>query len=165
MSRTRISMSIVFLALATSLLQGADDVPEWARQAIAQPVPSYPAQVTSVVLFHEEAVTVEADGRRLMRERGAVKILQRSGEAIQAYRVYDTKNGRIRDFQGWLIPPTGKAVPYAKNRIVDVALSQDYVYDEARAKVLDCEAALPGSVFVWEISAEEKTVFTQDEYE
>ena len=29
----------------------------------------------------------------------------------------------------------GKLIPYAKNRVVDVALSQDYVYDEVRAKV------------------------------
>ena len=86
------------------------------------------------------------------------------GDAVRSYRTYNVKNGRIRDFQGWLIPPGGKAIPYAKNRILDVALSRDYVYDEARAKVLECGAAAPGSVFAWEVTEEEKTVFTQDRY-
>jgi hypothetical protein len=45
--------------------------------------------------------------------------------------------------------------------VIDVALSRDYVYDEARAKVLECGAAAPGSVFAWEVTEEEKTVFTQ----
>jgi Domain of Unknown Function with PDB structure (DUF3857)/Transglutaminase-like superfamily len=139
-------------------------VPDWVKQAAAKTVPSYPAKVTAVVLFQEEAVTVEADGRRVMRERGAIKVLQPGDHDIEAYRTYNTKNGRIRDFQGWLLPPDGKPIPYAKNRILDVALSRDYVYDEARAKVLECGSARPGSIFAWEVTEEEKSVFTQDAY-
>jgi len=153
----------LLLLLAAATLQAADDVPSWARDAAAQIVPNYPAKVNSVVLLREETVTVEIDGKRVMRERGAIKIVQ-PGASVEAYRTYNTKNGRIRDFQGWLIPPTGKATSYPKNRIVDVAVSRDDVYDEARAKVLECGSAAPGSVFAWEVTEEEKTVFTQDAY-
>jgi Domain of Unknown Function with PDB structure (DUF3857)/Transglutaminase-like superfamily len=152
---------LLLLALTANVLTAAEDAPSWAREAAAQTIPDYPSKVNSVVLLQEEMVTVDADGRRVMRERGAIKILQPGGESIEAGRSYNTKNGRIRDFQGWLISPSGKAVPYAKNRFIDVALSRDYVYDEARAKVLECGAAAPGSVFVWEVTEEEKTVFTQ----
>src|SRR5262249_17517901 len=62
------------------------------------------------------------------------------------------------------LPPAGKPVAYAKNNVLDVPLSQTYVYDEARAKVLPCGNAIPGSVFAWEIVEEEKTIFTQDAY-
>src|SRR5262249_20635679 len=71
----------------------------------------------------------------------------------------------IRDFQGWLLPPAGKPSAYPKNRILDVALSQDYVYDEARMKVLEAGDAPAGSVFAWEVVEEEKTIFTQDMHE
>jgi hypothetical protein len=155
---------VLLLGLTATALTAAEDAPSWVREAAAQTVPDYSAKVTSVVLLQEEMVTVDADGRRVMRERGAVKILQSDGVYLRSYRTYNVKNGRIRDFQGWLIPPGGKAVPYAKNRILDVALSRDYVYDEARAKVLECGAAPPGSVFAWEVTEEEKTVFTQDRY-
>ena len=155
---------LLVLAFTATVLTAAEDAPSWAREAASQTVPDYPSKVNSVVLLQEEMVTVDADGRRVMRERGAIKILQPGGESVQSYRTYNVKNGRIRDFQGWLIPPGGKAIPYAKNRILDVALSRDYVYDEARAKVLECGAAAPGSVFAWEVTEEEKTVFTQDRY-
>ncbi len=156
--------AVLFLALTATTLPAAEDAPSWVREAAAQTVPDYPSKVTSVVLLQEEIVTVDADGRRVMRERGAVKILQPDGDSLRTYRTYNVKNGRIRDFQGWLIPPGGKAVPYAKNRVIDVALSREYVYDEARAKVLECGAAAPGSVFAWEVTEEEKTVFTQDRF-
>jgi len=162
--RTTLSR-LLFFALAGLFLRAAEDTPDWAKQAAAMATPSYPAKVTSVVLFHEEAVTVDPDGRRVMRERGAVKILQASGEKIEAFRTYNTKNGRIRDFQGWLFPPVGKPIVYAKNRVVDIALSQEYVYDEARAKVLECGSAAPGSVFAWEVTEEVRSVFTQDAYQ
>jgi hypothetical protein len=152
------------LILAASLARAADPVPDWVTQQAAVKTPSYPGKVNSVTLLKEEALTLEADGRRVMRERGAIRILQPGGESIEAYRTYNTKNGRIRDFAGWLIPPSGKPVPYAKNRIFDVALSRDYVFDEARARVLQCENALPGSTFVWEVTEEEKSVFTQDDF-
>ncbi|MGA2714110.1 MAG: DUF3857 domain-containing protein [Bryobacteraceae bacterium] len=150
------------LILAFSRARAADRVPDWVTQQGAAKVSSYPDRVNSVTLLKEDVVTIDPDGRRVMRERGAIRILQRGGEEVEAYRTYNTKNGRIRDFAGWLVPSSGKPVPYAKNRILDVALSRDYVYDEARAKVLECGPALPGSTFVWEVTEEEKSVFTQD---
>jgi hypothetical protein len=120
-------LGLAFLALTAASALRAAEAPPWVWDATAQTAPTYPAKVTSVVLFQEEMVTVEADGKRVMRERGAIKILQPGGESIHAYRTYNTRNGRIRDFQGWLIPPGGKAIPYAKNRMIDVALSSDYV--------------------------------------
>jgi transglutaminase-like putative cysteine protease len=158
-------ISLLLLAPAFGPAYAADDVPAWIKEAAAFAVPGYPAKVTSVVLFREETVTVEADGKRVMHERGAIKVLQPNGDRIEAYRTYNNKNGRIRDFQGWLVPPTGRPVPYAKNRIVDVALSKNYVYDEARAKVLECGIAPPGSIFAWEVTEEEKSIFTQDSFE
>jgi len=157
-----VPFSLIVLACGAAY---ADDVPAWIKDAAALPVPAYPAKVRSVVLLHEEAVTVEADGRRVMRERGAIRILQPNGDSIRAYRSYNSKTGRVRDFQGWLMPPSGKPVPYSKTRIVDIALSKNDVYDEARAKVLDCGSATVGSIFAWEVTEEEKSVFTQDSFE
>jgi hypothetical protein len=156
------SVLLPLILFAAGLARAADPIPDWVTQQAAAKVPSYPAKVTTVTLLEEEVVTVDPDGRRVMRERGAIRVLQPGGEMPEAYRTYNTKNGRIRDFAGWLVPPSGKPVPYAKNSILDVALSRDYVYDEARAKVLECGPALPGSTFVWEVTEEEKSVFTQD---
>jgi hypothetical protein len=155
---------LLALTLACAAARAADPIPDWVTQQAAAKVATYPDRVSSVVLFREEAVTLDPDGRRVMHERGAVRILQPGGERMEAYRTYNTKGGRIRDFAGWLIPPSGKPVPYPKNRILDIALSRDYVYDEARARVLECGPALPGSTFVWDVTEEEKSIFTQDTF-
>jgi hypothetical protein len=147
----------------TALCATEGAAPDWVTQAASLKPPAYAPKVTSVVLLQEESVSVDADGRRVMRERGAVRVLQ-PGERLAATRAYDTKTGRIRDFQGWLISPAGKVTPYAKTSIVDAAASANDTYDEYRLKVLECGAAPPGSVFAWEVTEEEKTVFTQYEY-
>jgi hypothetical protein len=141
------------------------DVPQWIRDAASLPAPSYPPKVASVVLLQEEQVNVDGDGRRVMRERGAVRILQQGNHGLAAYRRYNVKSGRIREFQGWLLPPLGKPTVYPKNAVIDVALSTEYTYDEERARVLEPRGDLtPGCVFAWEVVEEEKTVFTQYHY-
>jgi hypothetical protein len=54
---------------------------------------------------------------------------------------------------------------YPKNRVVDIALETESVYNEARAKILDFGKNPPGTVMAWEIIEEQKTVFTQDVFE
>ncbi len=158
-------MKILCLALALGPILSAADVPDWLQQAATQTVPTYPAKVGRVVLLREEVLTVEPDGRRVMRHREAVKIVQRGAGAPVGRRDYNAKAGRIRDFQAWLLPPLGKPTIYNKNQIVDIsAVSRDYVYDEYRAKVVDFGSPPAGTVVAWEVTEEEKTVFTQDSH-
>lgn len=154
------------LFLAGSCLLAKDSSPAWVHDAASiAPKTDFPAKVSSVVLFHEEHLTVGPDGKTTTTERGVIKILQGGRHNISAWRAYNTKSGRIRDFRGWLISPSGKETEYQKNSILDEALSTEYTYDEARAKRLDCDPdAAPGSVFAYEVTQEEDTVFTTYPY-
>ena len=144
-------------------LSAAEEVPQWVRDAAAAQVPSYPAKVATVVLFQEEQLTVDSDGRRVMRERGAVRVLKQAKRRLAAYRTYNTKAGRIREFQAWLLRPGERPFTFPKNAVTDVALSADY--DEARARIVEPGGDLPPeTVFAWDIVEEEKTVFTQYHY-
>jgi len=156
-------MKIFALVLMASLAP-AEEAPPWVRQA-SLPVGKYPPRVSTVVLLHQEQLTVAPDGRRTMRERGAIRIVARSRGRVVAFRAYNTKTGRIRDFRAWLLPPDGREQQFKPNEIPDVALSQQYTYDEARAKALECPTNAPlGSVFAYEIVEEERSVFTQADY-
>jgi transglutaminase-like putative cysteine protease len=156
----------LFNVMFSAALSGADDFPDWARQAASQTAPTYPPKVFAVVLLHEESVALEPDGRRTLRERGVIKIVQKSAETVRAYRSYDTKSGRIRDFRGWLLPVSGAAKPLGKDAVADIALSGDNTYDEGRARVMSPGTSLPpGTVFAYEVTQEEKSVFTQDMYD
>ena len=148
-------IAILFAAGALA----AKDTPAWVLDAAHSAVKSeYPSKVMTLVLLQEEHLTVQPDGKRIMTERGALKILQPMRRAPSAYRAYNTKTGRIRDFRGWMVMPSGKETEFAKNQILDVSLTDEYTYDEGRAKVLECQPdAPPGSVFAWEVTEEEDT--------
>ncbi len=157
---------LAVLTIAGGALLAKDATPPWVHDAAAiTPKAEFPSKVASVVLLHEEHLTVAPDGKWSATERGAIKILQPGRHNISAWRAYNTKSGRIRDFRGWLILPSGKEIEYQKNNILDEALSTEYTYDESRAKKLDCDPdAPPGSVFAYEVTQEEDSVFTTYPY-
>lgn len=152
----------LLLLLAASA--AAKDFPTWIREAAAKPAGKYPAKVTQEVLLSEERLTVTPDGRRTMTERKATRIVQTTRTMPDAFRTYNTKNGRIRDFRAWLIQPGGQEIEYDKKRIVDIALDQHDTYQEERAKVIECESTGPGAVFAYEVTEEEDSIFTTYEY-
>src|SRR6266511_3574242 len=98
---------LLLVTIGAALASAADEFPSWARDAASQTVPAYPGKVEVVVLLHDESVSIDADGKRLMRERGVIKVLQQSRNSIAAVRSYNTRTGKIRDFQGWLLSPLG----------------------------------------------------------
>ena len=157
-------MKTLLLLLLAAPFAGAADIPQWVRDAAAQKPPAYPPKVTMVVLLDDEQLTVEPDGRRTVRERGAIRFLQDRHNEASAYRTYDRKADRIRDFQAWLVTSDGSATAYGKNDIVDQVVDASNTYDDLRARRVDCTNAPRDSVFAWEIVKEEKSVFTQDEF-
>src|SRR5690348_6472566 len=124
-----LTTALVLISIFSGAAHAANDPPDWIKAATGLKTPEYGVKVSAVTLLQEESVTVDADGTRMMRERGVVKILQPGGERLSARRAYNSKSGRIRDFQGWLIAPSGKSTVYAKDRIVDVAVT-DGLYEE-----------------------------------
>jgi hypothetical protein len=160
-------MKTALLLLVACAAVSAKDIPAWVREIGAQTVKSdYPAKVTQVELLQEERLAVDPDGKRTMTERRVIKILRSSPHAPVAFREYNTKAGRIRDFRAWLLLPSGKEIEYTKDRIVDVSMTNDKTpYDEERAKVIECDKdSPPGAIFAYEVTEEESTIFTTQPY-
>ncbi len=143
----------------------ADELPQWAREAAAKQAPAYPAKTPAVILFQEETLTVDAEGRRVMTERAVIRKLAVGRVDLRASRAFNIKSGRIREIRGWTLSPSGKESKYAKDRVVEAALDSGSLYDEARVKMIaPGEDWQTGGVFAYEIIEEEKTLFTQYPY-
>jgi transglutaminase-like putative cysteine protease len=152
-----------FALVLTSEPASADDAPGWLRQVASANAASYGKDVSAVVLWNESKVTVDDDGKVTTVDLYAVRILTREGrdEAV-AKRVYNTDSGKVRDMRAWLIPPAGEVKKYGKDQVIDVAIADNDVYNEARAKLIVASAdAEPGAVFGYEVTSEERSVFTQ----
>src|SRR5262245_20463052 len=155
-----VSLIAAFLLNSIAL---ADDPPAWLKQAAAANVPTYGKEVNAVVLLDESRKTVEEDGRIRTVDYFAVRILSREGRKEAVARAgYSTDFERVKEMRAWLIRPNGEVKSYGKKEVMDIALAENDVYNEARLKVIPAEDdADAGCVFGYEIATEEKSVFSQ----
>jgi hypothetical protein len=162
---TRFLLPLCFWIHSVAL--AADDTPQWLRHAASIQPPKYEAKVGAVVLLDEEEVRVEEGGRVTTTSRYAVRVLNRDGRrSAIGEKTYLTGTSKVRDFRAWLITPAGDARKYGKEKVADVALSQDFIlYDEGRARIVDASNDTdPGAVFGYEAVVEAKSIVTQFEF-
>ncbi len=152
----------VVLASGFVLVKG-DEAPAWLKQAAAVNSPAFDKKVHAVVLHDESRKTVEEDGRVTTVTYYAVRILAREGrrEAV-ARAVYNTDSEKVKEMRAWLIRPTGEVKSYGKKEMMDISLAENDVYNEARVRVISAsDDADAGCVFGYEITTEERSVFSQ----
>jgi hypothetical protein len=161
--RQLVWLPALFLALVPC--RAADDAPAWLRQAAALPTPDYAAESAAVVIVDEESQTIDGSGLVTTVRKHALRILNESGKGAAAARaVYITGSGKVRELQAWLIRPSS-AIKYGKDKTLDVALVNNDVYNEVRAKYISAtSAAEKGCVFGYESVTEEHAMFLQAEF-
>ena len=159
-------LCLILIATATTALAGGDDVPSWLQQAAAQKTPAYDKSVPAVVLLKEAQVTVSEDGRLTTTTTYAVRILTREGrEEAVAAEPYDTATGKVREMKAWLIRPDGSVKRYGKDETMDIAASQNDVYNEARIKLIMAkEETDAGTVFGYQTITEDRSDYNQDKW-
>ncbi len=159
---------LVFLLLMNFLLIGTalagDEAPGWLVQAASIKPPVYEKDVPGVVLRNDQQVTYSADGKLLITETYAVRILSKDGKELAvAVAPYLVSSGKIREMNGWLIRADGSAKKYEKNAVVDIISDPDDVYNEGRAKIIDASGdANAGVVFGYQVVSEDRPLFYQD---
>ena len=152
------------LVAAMGAMVRAEDAPAWLQTAAATGVPSYGADVHTVVLLDEGRTTVAGDGKLTREWRYAVRILSRDGAKDAVASIpYDTDVSKVRDLKAWHIPPSGAVKRYGKGDALDVASVDNDVYNESRVRILSAAAdVVPGSVFGYESVVEAQEFFHED---
>lgn len=141
----------------------ADEPPPWLKQSASATPPTYDKEVRAVVLHDEARKTVGEDGKIITTNWRAVKILSRDGRGYaRAIESYNTGSGKIKEMRAWLIRPTGAVKSYGKKEMIDLALTENNVYDDIRQKaIFAMDDADAGCVFGYEIITEEREVHSQ----
>jgi hypothetical protein len=158
------SLLLCALPLAANPPLPADDAPAWLRQAATSTVTTkYDAKVKAVTLHDESRVDVEEGGKITTTTFYALKILTKEGRASAIGDVmYETGAGKIKEMRAWIIRPSGEVKKFGKERVFDVMIDENDVYNEGRAQIVDASKDIdPGDVFGYEWVKEEKTVFMQ----
>lgn len=145
----------------------ADDGPPWLRQLASVSLPPQDKRIPAVVLLREQTIRVEEDGKVTTTERQAVRILSKEGrEEAFASVHYMTDTGKVRDMRAWMIRPGGALKKFGKDEIVDLAAAPNDVFNDVRVKVIaGRDEAEPGAVFGYEWTAEDRSVFSQFDWQ
>lgn len=167
----RLLALILYLTLtglwrSTEATHAAEDAPPWLRQAAGMSAPAQSKYVPAIALLREQSIRVEEDGRVTTVERGAVKVLTNEGRGEASARMhYLTDTGKVRNFQAWIIRPSGEVKKFGKDEVLDLAVPND-VYNEVRIKaVFAGREADNGTIFGYEWTVEDRSVFTQFDWE
>lgn len=155
-------LSMMLWGIGPPLL-AAEKAPAWLQRTVGLPIPQSMRESGAVVLSKECALEVSPKGQMKVSRREAVRIQTREGSSEAAARlIYNTDTQKVRNLKAWLILPSGEVKKYGKKEVVDVALVNNDVYNEARIQViLASDEAAPGSVFGYEAELEDHSVFTQ----
>jgi hypothetical protein len=162
----RPALAALLLSLFCSIAAQArgDEAPPWLTQAAAQSAPTYPDDVTAVVLVNDKRMEIAPDGRVTTTTTYAVRILRREGRDYAGAReLYLTDAGKVRDLHAWLIRPSGQTKKYGKDETLDFAASPDDIYNEYRYKaILAKDDAEPGAVFGYQAVSEDRSIMSQE---
>jgi hypothetical protein len=156
----------MLLALLCGLGTAAPKAPAWLETLRQERVESYGSKVSAVVLLDEERIAVDETGKSSRFVRYAVRVLTNDGRSHATARmVYRTDTGKVKSLNAWLITPSGTVKEYGKKETADLALAANDVYNESRLRSISgAGEAIPGTVFGFEGEAEDRSVFTQQEW-
>jgi hypothetical protein len=155
------------LLMMSAPVAAGDEAPDWLKQAASASAPVYGKEVHAVVLLKERTVKVDDDGKVTTLARYAVRILSIEGRSEARGGVaYITDSGKVKDMRAWLVRPSEEVKKYGKDQTLDIAAAPNDVFNESRAKVIDASnEAEVGAVFGYEYTSEERSVFTQFDWD
>jgi len=157
----------VALALMSTNARAGDDPPQWLRQAAGAAAGTYAKNVPAIMLHNEQIIRVDEDGRVTTTERCAIRMISNEGRRSALASVnYVTGSGKVRDIRAWMIRPSGQVKKYGNDEVLDVAAAANDVFNEVRVKLISArDDAEPGAVFGYEWTTEDRSVFTQFDWQ
>src|ERR1700747_2041482 len=97
-----------FLAGFLAPLSRAADAPAWMHALTSVPLPDHDDKTDAILLYSEDIVTVQGNGKIRHLTRRAYKILRVGGKDRGTAVAYVDAETKILNMKGWCIPAQGK---------------------------------------------------------
>lgn len=145
----------------------AADAPPWMHALVNVQLPPHDEKTDAVLLYSEEILNVQSNGKIKTTERRAYKILRPGGrEHGTIYASFDSET-RITGLRGWCIPAQGKDYEVKDKNVLETAVygvSNGELASDVRTKILKIPAADPGNIVGYEVEHEDRPYILQDEW-
>jgi hypothetical protein len=130
---------------------GAVNVPDWVKQAAAQPLGSYPPEAKAVVLLDQTDYIVTAPGEFIEHSRNVVKILRPDESDSRELGVHLDNKDKLQSVHAWTIDKDGREYEVKEKEFMQESDHPDWMlYSDDRSMTARPPAPLPGSVIAFE---------------
>ncbi len=129
------------------------------------PVPDHDEKTDAVLLYSEEILTVQPNGKMKRLSRRAYKILRVGGKDFGIAQAYFDAETKILNMHGWCIPASGRDYEVKEKDAVESSLpgvANGELISDVRAKLLPIPASDPGNIVGYEIEQEERPFVYQE---
>ena len=152
-------------SLAGVPLSCAADAPSWMHALANVPLPPHDEKTNAILLFSEDILSVQSNGRIKKVERRVYKILRPDGRNYGTIRADFDAESRISNIHGWCIPSQGKDYEVKEKDAIETALfgvQNGELMTDLKSKILTIPAADPGNIVGYEIEQELRPYVMQD---
>jgi hypothetical protein len=140
------------------------DAPAWMHTAAARPLPTYDEKTDAVIIYAENLLTVQSNGKIRSTERRAIKILRPGGRVYAKQRFFYDPETKIVGIHAWTIPVQGKDYEVKEKDFTDEGYSGDggELVVDGRTKNVQLPAGDPGNVIGWEVEQDLRPYVLED---
>jgi len=159
---------VAVCALAIAAPASANDAPAWMHALVNAPLPPHDEKTDAVLLYSEDILNVQANGKIKSTERRVYKILRPDGRHYGRVHAYFDSDTRITSIHGWCIPAQGKDYEVKDKEAVEMGLNDienGILMTDERVKILQIPAAEIGNIVGYEIEHEDRPYVLQDAWE
>jgi hypothetical protein len=145
----------------------AADAPAWMHALTSAPLPSHDEKTEAVVLYFEEILTVQPNGKTKEIDRVVYKILRPGGRHLGKVEVRFDKETPIIHIRGWCIPAQGKDYEVKDKDVTEsgtLGMQAGELYSDQRVKVMEIPAPDPGNIIGYELEREDRPYVLQNEW-
>jgi Domain of Unknown Function with PDB structure (DUF3857)/Transglutaminase-like superfamily len=160
--------ALCFLLLFTRApLASAGDAPVWMHALTTAPLPPHDEKADAVLLYSEEILIVQPNGKLKEIDRSAYKILRPAGKHYGKVILTFDSETRINNVHGWCIPAQGKDFEVKDKDTTERGYTDvegGELVSDLRAKVIEIPASDPGNIIGYEVEHEDRPYVLQDEW-
>ena len=139
------------IAAVPGAFASKDSVPDWVRAAAAQTPPTYPAEITAVVLLDDRTLTVSPDGHAVEHHRNVLKILRPAGREHGFVGVEFDKDSKLLSMHVWSIGPDGHEYALKDSELVEYSPpGGGILYHDVQFRTANAPGRDPGGVIAYE---------------
>ncbi|MFP5228483.1 MAG: DUF3857 domain-containing transglutaminase family protein [Acidobacteriota bacterium] len=138
--------------------------PDWITSSVvAAPLQADWHEAKAVYLLEDSLVTVDPDGKAVLRYRAVVKILRQQGREYARPIASFSSDAKLRSFHVWSVGPDGHHYAMKDSEYTEVGVDNgSTLYGDDRARIANPPAADPGAIVAWETEEQLPSYFRED---